>query len=252
MIKKYLAAQFKNDEAEPVGIGGFNTLAKVNEKVSRTRQSPTVYLEDGEPLNGHIIREPLMITIVGEVSDLHVAPVEANAIIREAEATLGLVTQFLPVRTQSQINKVSALANDVSGAIDKADSLIASSKKIASYLGFTGTQGKSNIEKFIDTMESIHDSDVLINIDAPFRTYKNMSLSLLDYERNNTTNSLSFTLEFMELRFTESIFVLDGNPAKNPSAANNGAQGSLVEKGIQEGKKVESILSKYIGGLFRD
>ena len=251
MTKDYIAAQFENDQAEIIGIGSFNTLARISEKINRTRATPTSYLESGEPVNDHIIREPLSIQITGEVSDVFAGPVRANQIVRSAQASLGLVVQYLPTRTQSQISKVSALANDVSNAIEKADRLISPSN-FASFISFSNDGGRTNIERFIDTMEGIYASDKLINVDAPFRSYKNMSLSVFDYERNNTTSSLSFNLQFVQFRFVESIFVVGDRPAKNPATANNGAQADEADKGIQEGKKSESLASKYLGGLFRD
>lgn len=245
LVRDYTDAKFDNDEGESVGIGGFRTFAKIRERVSRTRDVPTTYLEDGMPSNDHIIRNPLVLSVEGNVSDVFIEDSESVEAIRSTETETGRILQYAPPRTQAQASRISAIVNDVNSAINVADSIINSTQKVASILT---SSGKSNIEAFIDVMESLDASDALIVIDAPFRSYKNMALTSLDYERNNETESLDFSLEFQEFRFNETIFV-EGKAAKNPSSANDGQQSDKSDKGVQDGKESgQSFLSYLFGG----
>jgi hypothetical protein len=244
LIRDYIDAQFSDDETVEVGIGGFKTFARVRERIAKTRDIPVTYLEDGSHTNDHIIRNPLVLSIEGSVSDVFVQPSPSLEIIRNTQAALGNITQYIPERTQSQISRISGIANDIARVADTVDSAIDNSQRPASYFG---TAGKTNIEIFIDTMESIYSSDALIVIDAPFRTYKNMAVTSLDYERDNTASSINFSIEFQQFRFNESIFV-KSVAASKPSTANKGQQESVKDKGVQDGEKTNRSFFSFILG----
>jgi hypothetical protein len=243
LIRGYVDSKFDNDETESVGIGGFRTFAKIRERVLRTRDIPTTYLENGMPTNDHIIRNPLSLSIEGNVSDIFIEGSRSIELVRAAEESIGTITQYLPSRTQAQLSRLSGLVNDVNSAVNLANSVINSTQRIASILT---SSGKSNIEAFIDAMEALDSSDALITIDAPFRSYKNMVMTSLDYDRDNTTDSLNFSIEFTQFRFTETVFT---KSAKKPSSANNGQQSDEADKGVQNGEETgQSFLSYLFGG----
>jgi len=75
-IRDYINGQFENDgkDGEEVGIGGFTAFAQISEKFSRSAKVPTTFLEDGSHVNDHIIREPLTVSIEGNVSDVYAQP----------------------------------------------------------------------------------------------------------------------------------------------------------------------------------
>lgn len=247
VIRDFINGAFADDQQEEVGIDGFVTAARVREVTSKSRSAPTTFLEDGSHNNDHIIRNPLTISIAGNISDVFVKPQPAIAALQSAQANIGVITQYLPSRTQTQISKVAALSSDITGAI------IANGQQVAGYLGFTGNDGKTNIEKFIDLIDSIHNSDALIKIDMPFRTYENMCITSVEYERDNTSQSLSFTLEAQQFRFSTLLF---SEVANNPATSTNGQTEDETDKGAQEGEPVtESLgtqLKDFIGGFFEE
>ena len=245
VIRDFINGQFKDDETEEVGIGGFTTAAKLREQVKRTRDIPTTFLEDGTQLSDHIIRNPLVITIEGEVSNVYRRPSPLLERIREAEAVVGAVGLYLPARTQSQLSRLAGLTADAQGLVDRADQLLQTGQNAAEFLGFTGSEGKTNIEKFIDFIEGAYYSDALIRIDAPFRTYRNMAITSSDYTRDNTSESLSFNLELREVRVAETIFV--ERAAANPASGNNGQQEGETDKGVQEGEDVPASFLQSLG-----
>ena len=245
-IRDYLGSQFGSDEQEAVGIGGFTTAARVRERVSRSASVPVTFLEDGSHINDHIIRNPLTLSIEGNVSDAFFMPNPAIAALQAAQEQVGNITQYAPARTQAQVSRVSGLTNDFTNAIDKVDSFIESSSRVASYLGLQDDTAKSNIENFIDTMESLQEGEQLISIDMPFRTYEQMYITSLEITRTNQTNSLDFTMELQQFRFADTIFV-EISAASNPSSATNGQTEGAKDKGVQEGEEVtESLLSSTL------
>jgi len=124
-IRDYISGQFKDgDDGEFVGIGGFTTSATVRERFSRSASVPTTYLENGDHINDHIIRNPLTLSIEGNVSDAFELPNPAIAALQEAQAQVGNITQYAPARTQAQLSRVSGIANDFISALDKVDALI--------------------------------------------------------------------------------------------------------------------------------
>jgi hypothetical protein len=207
---------------------------------------PTTFLEDGSHINDHIIRNPLTLSIEGNVSDAFFMPNPAIAALQAAQEQVGNITQYAPARTQAQVSRVSGLTNDFTNAIDKVDSFIESSSRVASYLGLQDDTAKSNIENFIDTMESLQEGEQLISIDMPFRTYEQMYITSLEITRTNQTNSLDFTMELQQFRFADTIFT-EITPAANPSAATNGQTEGSKDKGVQEGADVpQSFLNSTL------
>jgi len=245
-IRDYLGSQFGSDEQEAVGIGGFTTAARVSERVSRSATVPTTFLEDGTHVNDHIIRNPLTLSIEGSVSDTFVMPNPAIAALQAAQAQAGSITQYAPARTQAQLSKVSGLVNDFTNAIDKVDNFLESSNRVASYLGLQDDTAKSNIEKFIDTMESLQEGEQLISIDMPFRTYERMYITSLEITRTSETKALDFTMELQQFRFADIIFA-EISASPNPSSATNGQTSGSKDKGVQEGADVpQSFLSSQL------
>jgi len=247
IIRDYIDGQFRNDAQDPVGINGFYTYAKVRESETKTRDVPTTFLEDGSHVNDHIIRNPITLTIAGNVSNQFVIPSPAVRAVRDIETQVGDITQYLPGRTQTQISKVSGILTDVQGAIDKVDSIVESGQRAANFLGITNDTTKSNIQRFQDMMDGLYQSELPIKIDCLDKTYANMCITSIETQRNSQTDSLEFTIEAQELRFAQTVFVAV-TAAENPAGATGGQTQGEVDKGAQEGEDApESMLSKALG-----
>ncbi|MAB53537.1 phage baseplate protein [Marinobacter sp.] len=244
VLREYLDGQFTSDSLSEVGIGGFITAARVLDKTEMTREIPTAFVEDGSAVNDHIIRNPKKITIEGAVSDVFRRPSPLLQAVRDAQTQVGVISQFLPARTQSQLARVSGVVADVQTQVDRIDGLIDGARGVAGFFGYTGEEGKTNTERFVDFIEGLYASQALIPIDAPFRTYKNMALTSVQIVRDNTTNSLTFTLDATEFRVAQTIFV--GGPARNPAPATGGQAESETDKGTQEGEEVPQSLADSI------
>jgi len=254
-IRDYLGGQFKNDgEEEQIGINGFTTAARVRETVKRSATIPITFLEDGSHINDHIIRDPLILTIEGNVSNLFVLPNPAIAALQALQTQVGSISQYLPARTQAQISRVSGLANDFTTAVARVDSFLDASDRVASFLGTQDRTARTNIQNFIDSMESAQAADKLISIEMQFKTYKQMYITSLEATRNNESNSLDFTMELMQFQFAETLFANIG-PAPDPAGNTNGQTEGAKDKGVQEGKEVPTSVASsvfsFVGGLFQ-
>jgi hypothetical protein len=247
VIRDFINGQFKNDELETVGIGGFTTAARVRQSINKARRVPSTPVENGSYVNDHIIRDPVTISITGQISNVFQLPSPAFKALVDAQANIGLISQYAPARTQSQIQKVNSLVIDVANTIDRVDAVIDSAQRFAQYVGFTGNEGKTNIERFIDFMDSVYNSDVLISIDAPFRTYTNMAVTLWAPVQGVETDSLDFTIEATEFRFAQTIFSeISGAPA--PARNTKGQTQSVTDKGVQDGEAVPTSFVRSIVG----
>jgi len=252
-IRDYLNGQFAGEpdtDAETVGIGGFTAFAQISEKFKRSAKVPTTFLEDGSHVNDHIIREPLTVSIEGNVSDLFVLPSEPVAILQEHQAQIGKITQYAPARTQAQLSRVSGLVNDFTSAMDKADALISSAQGAAKYLGNQDKEAQTNIESFLDAMKGLQATDKLIKISTSFKTYTDMYITSLEVTRDNQNRAINFTLEAQKVRIAQTLFTKT-TAAQNAAIATAGQTDGVTDKGTQEGEEVstkESFLFSLFGG----
>ena len=250
-IRDYINGQFENDkDGEEVGIGGFTAFAQISGKFKRSASVPVTYLENGTHINDHIIREPITLSIEGNVSDLFVLPSEPVAILQEAQAQIGNITQYAPARTQAQLSRVSGLVNDFTSAMDKADALISASQGAAKYLGNQDKETTSNIESFLDAMKGLQSSDKRIKISSSLGSFADMYITSLEVTRDNQNKAISFNMEAQEIRFAQ-MLSFKTSAAQNAAIATQGQTEGETDKGTQEGEEVsteESLIFSLFGG----
>ena len=245
-VMDFLNRAREGEPKDEVGIGGFTTLARVRERYAYSASIPNSPVEDGSFRNDHIILNPLVLTIEGNVSDIYLRPAPLVRDAQRALAEVGNVTQFLPSRTQAQASRAAVLVNDVADAIRRVDAVLDAGEQAIRFFGNQDSAAKSNIEQFIDAMEALHLGKQLISIDMPFRRHDNMVITSLSVDRNNEEEALSFSITAQQFRFVQTIFV---QVARNPSAGTGGQTAPEAAKGVQEGEPVErSLLTSLFGG----
>lgn len=230
---------------QEIGIGGFTFFARVRDSYKLSADSPVIPVENGSFVNDHIIRKPIMLSIEGDVSDLHV---RANPTIRQfqrLQAEVGnLTSQYAPAWTQVQLSQVSALANDLADAVRSADALLDAGEQAIDFFGNRDTVEKGLQEKFLDAMEAIYFGGQLIAIDMPYRRHENMVITSFTASTDNEGNSTGFTIEAQQLQFADLQFVELRKPAKGTNRQTE----KKVDKGAQEGKPVPvSFLGHLLG-----
>ena len=139
---------FESAPKEEIGIGGFTAMVRVSESTSLTSTAPTTFLEDGSFASDHIVLNPTVLTIEGDVSEIHIRRSAFNEFLVNVQANVGAIALYLPPKTQSQIQKASALANDLTDQVRQVDAAIAAGKQALSFLGNQTPEGKPLQEKF--------------------------------------------------------------------------------------------------------
>lgn len=229
-----------------IGIGGFTAFARVRDSYKLAADAPIIPVENGSFVNDHIIRKPVTLSIEGDVSDIHIRRSPAvQQQIRDLAELGNLTAQFAPSRTQAQLSKIAALANDIDNAIARVDSVLAAGAQAANYLGNQDTGSKPPQEMFLDTVEAYYFAGSLISIDMPYRRHDNMVITSFTSTTDNEGNSTGFTLEAQQLQLVDLQFV----QLKKPAGGTGGQLAKPADKGAQEGKPVPvSLLGHLLGG----
>ena len=245
MIQDLLNQQFETQTGE-VGIGGFKAFARTRETTNYKSTAPTSYLEDGSPVQDHIINDPITISIDGSVGDVYIVKTGIESRINQINETLGKTGIYLPLKTQSQIQKSNALISEFRDRIRQVDRLIDTGRDIINFGSDSGV--KTPQEQFIDMMEAYYESKTLVVIDMPFRRLTNMRITDLSVTRDADNNALTFKLSAQKIRFTQPIYRLNGELRKAPAGGVADQTGGLSDKGAQSGKQPsESILTTVTG-----
>jgi hypothetical protein len=245
-IAGYVDQQFLNAAAglEEVGIGGFTAFVRIRDSFKLSAEVPNTPVETGANIADHIIRQPLTLTIEGDVSNVYLRGDPIIAGIQRAQAEIGnLSSQFAPARTQAQLAKLNALANTALDAIARLQSIASAGAQVVGLFGNNDAQ-KPPQELFIDAMEALHYGGQVIDIDMPYRTRRNMVITSFEANTDNEADSTGFTIEAQQITFAELEFV----EVATPSPGLGGQTDSTTEQGTQAGEPVErSLLSNIFG-----
>ena len=244
-LMDFINARTDPASQEEVGIGGFRVYARVSDKTRRTSQVPVVYLEDGSAISDHIIVDPLVISIDGVIGDVVLTPREGTKAVTALQAELGNVAQYLPERSQTQIQKANVLINDAADAVREVDALLAAGQQAVDFFGNKdASSSKPLAEQFLDAMEKIFKGKQLIAVDMPYRTHQSMAITSLETDSDNETGWLTFSITLQQVRLTSLEFAQLAS-APNPSQGTKGQLQSEADKGAQEGER--SLISTIVG-----
>lgn len=108
-----------------VGIGGYSMFARVNDSTSYPSQVPVDVLEDGSNASDDIINGPITIKISGVVADVYMdaKPNSSFGLIPDY-SKYGEVVEYIPAKTQQQLQKMNEIA-------DRAEQKILEAKRLA-------------------------------------------------------------------------------------------------------------------------
>ncbi|MBE0469599.1 MAG: hypothetical protein IBX55_08865 [Methyloprofundus sp.] len=254
-IVDFLNNQFtSSSKVEEVGIGGFKLLARTNQTFTYKSQVPTAYLEDGSHASDHIVLEPLTLQIDGSVSDVYIEPEQVVAEMRNVQTVVSNFSGYLPTFAQSQLQKLNSVAVQ---ALDKArhiDRLIDSGKQALSFLGDQRQANSVGLrEKFIDSMEALHNSKALVSISMPYRVFDDMRITSIAFTQDNQREAITFSISAQKVRTAVTQFVeLNELKKTTPSEALDKQTDGVTDKGVQEGKKTPRSMLGSITGIFKN
>lgn len=229
-----------NVSKQSVGIGGINIGARVREVISLNKDAPDVPLEDGSVAHDHLIRQPIQIVIEGYVGDIDYSPSPAISEFLRVQRQIGIVESYLPVRTQSQIDKINSMALSARDAYNEVNSAIKAGKQIFEI--FKPSSSKPLINQFFDAMTNLFNSDLLIDIQIGFGIYKNMAVIGTSFPRDvNENNGLMYSITCKQILFAKTVYSVVQPLIKNESKDTKKQGEPIVTRGLSEGKKASLV-----------
>lgn len=242
MIEDLLNRQI-DSKKQALGIGGFKLFARMRETTEFKSRAPTTYLENGSPVQDHIINEPLTISIEGDVGDVYIEKTAIESRVNRVNEILGQSAEYLPDRTISQIQKLNGAVNTFRDKIREIDRAVSTGKQI---LGLE-QGGSTPQEQFIAFMEAFHDSKLVISIDMQYRSYYPMRITTLSIVKDSSGNALRFNMSAQKIRVAEPIYILNSEFKKNAAGSVSDQVGGQTDKGNQSGEEVEqSLLNRVV------
>lgn len=238
MIREFIQGRIKsltggNSVSGEVGIGGFTLFARVSDAASYSAQVPTQVLEDGSVATDHIINDPLVFTISGDVSDTHIRLAPPLTFGIPSDSAAGQVVALLPARTQSQLGKIRSIGESVMDAVDRADRLINIGRNVFDTFN-PPAPSKPLREQFVDFLESVYYGKQLITVDAAYRTHDNMAITSLTINRDNQAESIRFEVVVQKVDFVELIYTDIQQFYKAPAPAAQASVAGATEQGAQD------------------
>ena len=258
MIREFIQGRIKsltggNSVSGEVGIGGFTLFARVSDAASYSAQVPTQMLEDGSVATDHIINDPLVFTISGDVSDTHIRLAPPLTFGIPSDSAAGRVVALLPARTQSQLGKIRSIGESVMDAVDRADRLINTGRNVFNTFN-PPAPSKPLREQFVDFLESVYYGKQLITVDAAYRTHDNMAITSLTINRDNQAESIRFEVVVQKVDFVELIYTDIQQFYKAPAPAARASVAGAAEQGAQDKtteaageSKTRSLASAILG-----
>lgn len=232
-----------------IGIGGFRLFAKVNEVTNYSNIVPVDVLEDGTNSTDDIINNPIGVTIEGVVGDTFIESPQFPTVIGKDFSSVGEVAEFLPAKSQQQLQRISQIDAQLNDAILVAERAERIGNNV--YEFFAGSPGgKSQKELFIEYMESIYFGRQPISLSTEFRDYKNMALEDLTITGNNQDGEVKFSAKFLQINYLALVYVQVSDNYSSPSNSMSGKVSSDSNKGGQtpETNAEKSLLSSILGG----
>jgi len=252
------AQSSQSSSEEEIGIGGFKLFARVNQSTQYKAQVPDFVLEDGSYVNDHIINNPLVLSINGEIGSTFFQKLQSyipDFLTGSQQNAISNVSVYLPSRTTSQLSTINGLRSDANSYLSQLNRMESVGTELFDVFNGTSAQKeKDNQEQFIAFLESVYYSKQLIEIEMPYKKHTNMALTDLSIERNNTENSIKFTASFKKVQFAQIVYTSASKYFKKPSSASatNKKTESAKDKGSQKPadnkKSSKSLLTTLIGG----
>ena len=247
-VLDFLKRQISPADLEEVGIGGFTTMARISDTTEYSAQAPVTYLENGEFASDHIIIDPIILTLEGQVSRRYIAKPPSSIIRDRIAETIGEFNQFLPERTGTEVQKILRIADQANDRIRNIDSLISSGRNISRFLGNQDIAAQDNRTRFVEHIRALMQSKQLISIEMSTKTFKNMFVTFFSETKDNQTDSLLFKIKAQEVRFAQTFFSEISDLKFKPAEGLNGQVEDKTEKGVQKGKETPTSILSFIFG----
>lgn len=245
MIKEFLEQQLPerlaNKNVERIGIGGFILYASIKETASKTATITTNPVENGSVLNDHIIKNPTTITIEGEVADIYLQPKIIPSTLQQVFPPIGIIQQYLPGRTNTQISKLNSLITTANDYVSAADEAIDTGTQLYNY--FKGKDSDETIsQKFLSYFDTVYESRSIIDVECIDKVFNNMGITSFvttKIDKNNYT----FAINLQKIIEAKTTLI---SLTKNATGDAKSQGSSLSDKGTQKTKEVDQSFASAL------
>lgn len=238
------------------GIAGFKFHIPQREQVTMSNEVTTHYVEDNTPVQDHIVRKPIQITLDGFQGDFFYSNHKIESALANVTPIMNLVEPFLPqlsnITSQIKNKAINKIASQKENAISQNNLLIGGVQsnefnivnKVINYKNlFQIFQDlykiKSAQTRAFIYLEALWKSQMLFTIETTWRRYENMVITNLKPMRDNNADITDFSVTFQEVRFTQTLTTSANNTGRTSIQKEN-----IVKKGIDKGKEV-SVETDY-------
>lgn len=229
------AQESGKDTVKKVGIGGFSMFARVNESTDYPSQVPVDVLEDGSHASDDIINGPITVRISGIVADVYVdAKPNSSFGLLPDYSRVGEVIEYIPPKTQQQLQKINEIADRAEQQILQAKRLADKGAELFGLIGSPAEGAAKGVrEQFLDFIEGVWHGKQMISVEVNYRTHEDMALSGLTISTDNQTEETKFEATFVKVRFTQLTTAPIEQHFKSPSAAAKPKTAGVANKGAQ-------------------
>ena len=252
-IEEFLVSRLpgigKVDDQQEIGIAGFTAFVAINEKKTLSATAPDNTVEDGSVIGDTIFLKPIIIEIEGDVSQISLKRDNTDNPFRQLERIIGIVTPYLPVRTLSQISRIRNIVDAAINIIRRIDAIIEDGRQIIDIFG-DRSGNKPLQELFLDYIETLYQSSLLVQIETPYRVYDNMAIINFETTVNQEAENIRFKITAKQIR-TATLEFVELDFAPNPSQGLGGSTESEADKGTTEGEEVEQSLATTLLEIFQ-
>ena len=229
------------------GIAGFQFDIIDEESITLESDITDNYVEDNTSIQDHIVLKPVRLSVRGFVGTFKYAPHPILSATGKITQNLALASAFLPkIENIPQLFKLKEFDNITQGV------------KLRGNVGEFNLNTLDTFKEFQDLFfvskpqaraflffEALWNSRALFSITTPYKRYDNMCIELVKPIQDGRTKDITdFTVNFKQMRFTQSVTV---------EAANNAARRQAqiqkeINKGVIKGLEanINSILPKSI------
>jgi len=235
---------------ENIGIGGLLLNSVTAETITKKQTLTTNPVESGVKVSDHIIKDPILLSVVAQVGDTDIDIDKGlNAINKRLLSALPNVTAFLPKRTATQLTKVSGLITQANDQINKIQSVLEKAGNIFDL--FSKSVQEEPLQKQVSLyFDYLFTSSQPIQIQTKHKIYNNMVLISLPEERSDQFLT-NFNLVFQQVTFAETQVLEVAKFFKKPSGQAAPQTSQKENGGKQQGEDVPKSLATTIIGLFK-
>jgi len=197
MIREFLDS--KIGEKKSIGIAGLKTLAIVSQSVSRENTVASYTVEDGATLSDHITTQGVRLSISASVGTKWKDISKSFEIEAKLNSAVGLTNQYLPIKSNAQLQKLEKLKSKATNLVNKVDGAITNIKSLADKF----SDNEDNNQKVvIGFLNGLFKSKQLIEIECGLEVHKNMVIVALAYSIEPSGN-ITLGIEAQEIKLAK-------------------------------------------------